>query len=148
MHICRVLVVLVVGVMSIMAREAAPVDAPYNKVFDPWRACMAAEALAKRGAPDALRTMFLAAYVRVNQPFLGGEDLEEMHLVFGRVLAAVGDAKFSRALALQRPEVRSAVRCFSTRTVDRKKNYPKTDKLLRETPDIDWPADKAGREDR
>ena len=54
---------------------------------------MAAEPLAKRGAPDAVRTLFLAAYVRVSQPFLGGEDLESMHKVFGDVLTAVGDAK-------------------------------------------------------
>ena len=142
------LVIFVLAMLPVMAREPAPVDAPYDKVFDPWRACTAAEPLAKRGAPDALRTLFLAAYVRLNQPFLGGEDIEGMFLVFDRVLVAVGDARFSRALALQRPEVRGAVRSFSTRTLARKRNFPKTDKLLREAPEIDWPLDKAGRDDR
>jgi hypothetical protein len=130
---------------TLLAGEPAPVDAPYNKVFDPWRACTAAEPLAKRGAPDALRTLFLAAYVRVSQPFLGGEDLETMDKVFGDVLASVGDAKFARALALQRPEVRSAAGAFVSVPL---KKFPRTAAILRDAPEIDWPLNKASRDDR
>src|SRR5881392_2696744 len=108
----RVVVVLLFSMVCGFAKEPASVDAPYNKVFDPWHACMEAEALAKRGAPDALRTLFLAAYVRVNQPFLGGEDLETMGKIFEEVLSAIGDKAFSDAVGAQRPEIRSAVRWF------------------------------------
>lgn len=143
----HVFVILLLLTARLAAKEAAPIDAPYNKVFDPWRACMAAEALAKRGAPDALRTLFLAAYVRLNQPFLGGEDLETMHQIFDRVLTTLGDASFARSLAVQPPEVRSAARAFVSWSPALKKS-PKTAKLLRDAPTIDWPLDKAGRDDR
>ena len=135
----RIFFIFVFAVSHLFAKEPYPVDAPYNKVFDPWRACTAAEALAKRGAPDALRTLFLAAYVRVSQPFLGGEDLETMHKVFEDVLATVGDAKFARALALQRPEVQSATTSFLTASP---KKFPKTAALLRDAPKVDWPLCK------
>jgi len=125
--------------------EAWPADAPYNKLFDPWHASMAAEALAKRGAPDALRTLFLAAYVRLNQPFLGGEGDETMHLIFDRVIGAIGDKRFACGLAAQRPEIQSAVSRFLD--VDPGKS-PRTAKLLREAPKIDWPMDQAYRNDR
>jgi hypothetical protein len=125
------------------ANEPAPID----KIFDPWRACIAAVDLAKRGAPDALRTCLLAAYVRVSQPFLGGEDLEHMAEILGQILDSIGDDAFARALAKQRPEVRSAVRWFIGE--NRKlKNSPKTAKLLRDAPKIDWPLSKAYRDDR
>ena len=143
----RVILIFLLATAQLLAREAAPIDAPYNKVFDPYRACMAAEPLAKKGAPDALRTLFLAAYVRLSQPFLGGEDLETMHQIFDRVLSTLGDARFARALASQPPEVRSAVQAFVGWSPTLKKS-PKTAKLLREAPTIDWPVDKAGRDDR
>jgi hypothetical protein len=107
---------------------------------------MAAETLAKRGAPDALRTLFLAAYVRLNQPFLGGEGDETMGLIFQRVLVALGDVRFARALAAQRPEIRSAVGRFCTPPAGGK--FPRTVKLLRDAPKIDWPMDQAYRKDR
>ena len=121
-------------------------DAPYDKVFDPWHACIAAEALAKHGAPDALRTCFLAAYVRVNQPFLGGEDFYTIRKILGEVLAALGDDKFSRALLKERPEIRSAVRWHMASDPQLKK-CPRTAKALYEAPKIDWPVDRAYRND-
>jgi len=139
---------LLIAAASARAGEPAPRDAPYNKVFDPWRACQAAEDLAKRGAPDALRTLFLAAYVRINQPFPGGEDLEGMGIIFRDVLPAVGDSRFAEALAAQRPDVRSAVRWFLA--PDQKRpltGFPKTTALLTSAPKVDWPLLKAYRED-
>lgn len=141
----RILLISLLTLTSAAANEPAPIDAPYNKVFDPWRACMAAEPLARHGAPDALRTLFLSAYVRVNQPFMGGEDLEGMSAVFSDVLAALGDAKFARALALQRPEICSAAHWFLS---VQSRKFPKTAKLLRDAPEIDWPLSKAYRDDR
>jgi len=124
--------------------ESWPAHAPYNKVFDPWHACMAAEGLAKGGAPDALRTMFLAAYVRLNQPFLGGEGDETMHNIFREVLIAVGDRRFSHALSKQRPEIRAAALAFLGDAV---KKYPRSAQVLREVPQIDWPMYQAYRND-
>jgi hypothetical protein len=145
----RVLLLLILTTASALAErnEAWPADAPYNKLFDTWHASMAAEDLAKRGAPDALRTLFLCAYVRVNQPFLGGEGDETMNLIFQRVLVANGDARFARALARQRPEIRSAVRSFLYIHPSLGK-FPRTTKLLRGAPTIDWPMDQAYRNDR
>jgi hypothetical protein len=144
----RVIAIFLLTICCAWGKELAPVDTPYNKVFDPWRACTHAKELAKRGAPDALRTLFLAAYVRVNQPFLGGEDLESMDLIFGEVLQAVGDRVFSHALKAQRPEVRSAAKWFlGTDSHPYLKKFPRTAKLLSEAPKMEWPLDKAYRED-
>ena len=145
----RILLFLLLGASCALAEknEPAPTDAPYDRVFDPWRACTAAEGLAKRGAPDALRTCFLAAYVRLSQPFLGGEDLEAIHRVFQEVLPAVGDKKFSHALGKQRPEIRSAVAHFLSGFF-KIRDFPRTRKLLKEAPQIDWPLDQAYRNDR
>ena len=144
----RALLLLILFTLSAVAEknEAWPADAPYNKFFDTWHASMAAEDLAKRGAPDALRTLFLCAYVRVNQPFLGGEGDETMNIIFQHVLAANGDARFARALARQRPEIRSAVGDFLW--IPPTAKYPRTRKLLSEAPEIDWPMAKAYRNDR
>jgi hypothetical protein len=145
----RVLLFLVLSVTSLTAQrnEPAPVDAPYNKFFDPWHACMAAEELAKRGAPDALRTIFLAIYVRVNQPFLGGEGDETMVSIVRHVLPAIGDQHFAAALSSQRPEIRGAVASFCGFTASELKPYPHTGTVLRNAPRIDWPLDKAIRKD-
>lgn len=144
---CALLLLVLTTVSAVAEKnETWPADAPYNKFFDTSHASMAAEDLAKRGAPDALRTLFLCAYVRVNQPFLGGEGEETMNLIFQRVLAANGDARFARALARQRPEVRSAVRNFLWISPSGK--FPRTRKLLREAPEIDWPMAQAYRNDR
>ncbi|HKP04218.1 MAG TPA: hypothetical protein VJU77_12770 [Chthoniobacterales bacterium] len=145
----RILFFFLLGASCALAEksEPAPLDAPYEKVFDPWRACTAAEGLAKRGAPDALRTCFLAAYVRLSQPFLGGEDLEAIHRIFQEVLPAVGDKNFASALEKQRPEIRSAAAHFLSGFF-KIRDFPKTHKLLRAAPQIDWPLDRAYRNDR
>ena len=144
-----VLSLLVLTTTSALAErnEAWPADAPYNKFIDTWHASMAAENLAKQGAPDALRTLFLCAYVRVNQPFLGGEGEETQSLIFQRVLVANGDRRFARALSKQRSEIRSAVRSFLSIQPSLGR-FPRTAKLLREAPVIDWPMDQAYRNDR
>ena len=145
----RVLLLLILATAPAFAErnEAWPADAPYNKVFEPHRACMEAKDLAKRGQSDALRTCFLAAYVRLNQPFLGGEDFHIMNSVFDEVLEAVGDRAFSRALEKQRPEIQSAVGWFMA-SFPRLRKCPRTARLFRDAPKIDWPLDKAYRNDR
>jgi hypothetical protein len=131
----RAFAILLLTSLSAIGKEPAPIDALYDKVFDPWHACIGAEPLAKRGAPDALRTLFLAAYVRVNQPFLGGEDLETMCKIFEEVLSAVNDSVFSQAVGAQRPEIRSAVRYFVGPDKGRPlTKFPKTAALLGAAP--------------
>ncbi len=88
--------------------------------------------------------MFLAAYVRLSQPYNGAEDLSQMRDNFGRLLSALGDEAFCRALEAQRPEVRSAVRWFLDLKIVRTAD-PQTYRLLKEAPKIDWPTDKARR---
>lgn len=115
----------------------------YTDRFDAWRGCVGAEADALKGDQDALRTCFLAAYVRVSEPYLGGEDLEGMTSTFRRLLTALGDDGFSGALATQRPEVVSAAGCFfQPSSLDA---YPRTAALFRDAPKIDWPLSKAIR---
>jgi hypothetical protein len=84
----------------------------YEERFDPWRASNYALGPASRGDRDAQITFFLAAYVRMSQPYTGGEDLEQMDDNVKQLLATLGDDAFSHALQQQRPEVRSAVRSW------------------------------------
>ena len=71
-----------------------------------------------------------------------------MDKIFQEVLTAVGDTVFSDAVRAQRPEIQSAVRWFVGPDKDRSlKDFPKTAALLRKAPKIDWPLDKAIRED-
>jgi hypothetical protein len=116
----------------------------YEERFDPWRASSRALEPAAKGERDAQDAFFLAAYVRVNQPYMGGEDLEQMNNNCQQLLTRLGDDAFSPALDRQRPEVRSAVRSsISTSTI--RSEYPKTYALLHAAPKIDWPMDKAYR---
>ena len=116
----------------------------YEESFDPWRASHRALQPASRGDQDAQLAFFLSAYVRMSQPSMGGEDLEQMRNNAGQLLTALGDDAFSGALQQQRPEVRSAVRSFlDMKNV--KGAYPKTFKLLDAAPKIDWPTEKAYR---
>jgi hypothetical protein len=71
-----------------------------------------------------------------------------MGKIFEEVLAAVGDGVFSDAVRVQRREIQSAVRWFLGPDKDRSlKEFPKTAALLRKAPKIDWPLDRAIRED-
>jgi hypothetical protein len=143
----RAISLLMLATMTAFAGEPYPADAPYIKHFDPVEAFLAAKELAKRGEPDALRTMFLCVYVRVNQPFLQGHGEEEMDFALREVIHTLGDDRFSGALAAQRPEIRAALASFFSLLPDEKPRFPRTAKLLHDAPKIDWPLDKAQRDD-
>jgi hypothetical protein len=71
-----------------------------------------------------------------------------MDKTFREVLTAVGDNLFSDAVKAQPPEIQSAVRWFVGPDKSRPLNdFPKTAALLLKAPKIDWPLDKAIRED-
>ncbi len=115
-------------------------DPEYDQKFDPWRANNYALIAASKGDRSALDVFFLSGYVRLSQPILGGEDLGQMNENYGTLLRNLGDIEFSSALSRQRPEIRSAAKAFlAGRSINLA--FPKTDALLKETPDIDWPID-------
>ena len=84
----------------------------YEERFDPWRTSTRALEPASRGNREAQIAFFLSTYVRMSQPYMGGEDLEQMRDNAGQLVAALGDASFTSGLQRQRHEVRGAVRPF------------------------------------
>jgi hypothetical protein len=120
--------------------------AQYSEPFDAWRACEKYCPEAAKGNPIALHTCFLAAYVRESDPYLGGEDLESFDHCMQHLLKTLGDDKFSEGLALERPEVRSAVGAFLQ--PKQLESAPKTHKLIRKAPKIDFPLSHSNRDEK
>jgi hypothetical protein len=131
------------AITSLIAISAA--SAQYSNPFDPWRACNKYCPDAAKGNPVALHTCFLAAYVRQSDPYLGGEDLETIYHCMEQLLKTLGDDAFSDGLALERPEVRSAIGAFLR--PKQLENSPKTHKLIRKAPKIDFPLSQTNRDE-
>ena len=57
----RTIAILLLSSLCVFAEpnDRAPVDAPYNRVFDPWHACMAAEDLANMAHQTLSAPFFL-----------------------------------------------------------------------------------------
>ena len=102
---------------------------------------------------EAIRDCFMASYLRVSSPFLGGEDTEAIHHGLSELLFRVGDRAFSQALAVERPEIIAAVKFwirrspgfvhqggFKSISMD---DYPKTKKMLDSVPDSDFPLNES-----
>jgi hypothetical protein len=115
-----------------------PASLDYNEKFDPWRASNWSLDPAMHGDRDAQIAFFLAGYVRLSQPYLGGEDLEQMYANYQQLLDTLGDDAFSTALRRQRPEVRSAAAAFLN-LKNIQKADPETYRLLLDAPKIEWP---------
>ena len=109
-----------------------------SNFLDPYRACTHAVEAAIKGDPVAQHTCFVAAYVRVNDPLGGGEDMEGITISIGNLLKGVGDRAFADALKLERPEIIAAVRFF---LIDNVKGAPLTEALVRKAPQIKFPVD-------
>jgi len=88
-----------------------------------------------------MHTCFLAEYVRLNDPHLGGADLEEMTFSTERMLASLGDKRFSAALRLERPEIIAAVSYFIQS--ERLTGCPVTGHLLDSAPKVQWQLNQA-----
>ena len=127
-----------VCVAGAKAQSPTPSPSPrqYTDPFDPWRACTKALSSAAKGNPVALHTIFLAAYVRMSDPYLGGEDLESMVNCMEKLLKKRGDTAFAESLTLERPEVRAAVGRFLQPAQLR--GAPKTQQLIAKAPKIDF----------
>jgi hypothetical protein len=130
----------ILGLFSI-----ASAAAQYSDPFDPWRACNKFCPEAAKGNPIALHTCFLAAYVRKSDPYLGGEDLESIYSCIERLLTNLGDANVSKALALERPEVISAVGGFLN--AKQLGKAPKTRQIIGKAPKIEFPLDQSNRDE-
>ena len=109
-----------------------------SNFLDPYRACTHAVDAAIKGDPVAQHTCFVAAYVRVNDPMGGGEDMEGITISIRNLLKGVGDRAFSDALKVERPEIIAAVGFF---LVDSIKGAPVTEALVRKAPKIKFPVD-------
>jgi hypothetical protein len=108
-----------------------------------WRDSWDALSEAKAANPEGLRRSFQAAHDQVMMPYVnGGEDASAIKVNLHTILTNIGDLRFSEALLLERPEIRSAVReCMYESEV--KLNFPKTHEILRTAPNITWPSDIA-----
>lgn len=125
-----------VAIALIIAAMAGRSEAESN-FLDPYRACTHAVDAAIKGNPVAQHTCFVAAYVRVNDPMAGGEDMEGITISIKNLLKGVGDRAFSDALQPERPEIISAVGFF---LVDNIKGAPLTEALVQKAPKIKFPV--------
>lgn len=114
--------------------------------LDPYRACNHQCDAAAKGNALAQHTCFLAAYVRMNDPMGGGEDMEGIDACFGRLLSQLGDKTFAEALKLERPEIIAAVGSFLEK--DKLVSSPATQQLIKRVPKIVFPLDDALNSDK
>ena len=114
--------------------------------LDPYRACNHQCDAAVKGNALAQHTCFLAAYVRVNDPMGGGEDMEGISSCFGRLLSKLGDKAFAEALKLERPEIIAAASSF----LDKEKlaTATATKQLIQRVPKIVFPIDHTMKDDK
>ena len=134
---------LLLSIICVLLRASAL--GQYSDPFDPWRACNKALPEASKGNPIALHTCFLAAYVRMSDPYLGGEDLESIFGCMESLLSTLGDTSFAEALAFERGEVQSAVGGFLQ--AKQLRDTPKTQQLIEKSPKIDFPLSQSGRDE-
>lgn len=126
-------VAIVLAIAAIAGRSEAQ-----SNFLDPYRACTHAVEAAIKGDPVAQHTCFVAAYVRVNDPLGGGEDMEGMITSLSNLLKGVGDRPFATALKLERPEIIAAVRFFVKGNMS---GAPMTAVLLQKAPKTKFPVE-------
>ena len=119
---------------------------------DGSRVFQEALSFALKGNAQAVHDCFLASYLRASSPFRGGEDCEAISSGLSELVYHSGDRVFSKAIAVERPEVVAAVRFWIGpspgfyRQRDFKSfsivSYPRTKKILDSAPTIDFPLTK------
>jgi len=113
--------------------------------LDPYRACNHQCEAAAKGNALAQHTCFLAAYVRMNDPMGGGEDVEGISTCFAQLLSQLGDKRLAEALKLERPEIIAAVGRFLE---DKLASSPATKQLIQHAPKIAFPLDDTVHKDK
>lgn len=111
--------------------------------FDAWRTSGRIMPFAAQGSARAIHDLFIATYTRASDPYLGGEDLQDMGSNLAEVAASIGDERFAEALGRERPEVIHSVRAVGG---SRLGSYPKTTALISRTPMVKLPLEYS-RED-
>jgi hypothetical protein len=131
------------GFLLLICGCSTRVDVAPDPTRQAWRDSWDALHEVKTGNPDGLNRSFQAAHDQVMMPYVnGGEDASAIKENLHTILTNIGDLRFSEALLLERPEIRSAVReCMYESEV--KINFPKTHEILRTAPNIIWPSDIA-----
>ena len=132
---------LVLVVAAALVAAAAVKRYSYEDPLDAWQAFTKESKDAATGNPFAMHTCFVAAYVRLNDPKLGGADLEEMTSSTEKIIANLGDQRFADALRLERPEIIAAVAYFVQ--PERLSGYPVTRHLFETAPKIQWQLNQA-----
>ena len=107
-----------------------------------WRAAQKAQA----GDREAFHDCFFAAYSRVRDPMLGGEDLESIDLTLEKLLSSVGDHVFARRLHEESPPIRSGVAWF-LKQIDLQ-SAPETKAVTAAAHDYNFELERASRENR
>jgi hypothetical protein len=133
------------GVALAAALLCAEVKAE-EPALDPYRACNHQCDAAAKGNALAQHTCFLAAYVRVNDPMGGGEDMEGISSCFGRLLSKLGDKAFAEALKLERPEIIAAASSFLEK--EKLATATATKQLIERVPKIVFPIDHTLKDDK
>jgi len=90
-----------------------------------------------------LHDLFIVTYTRASDPYLGGEDLQQMCSNLAEVASAVGDSSFAEGLQRERPEVVNAVRVIGAGCLD---SYPKTTTVIRSAQSITLPLEHSTAE--
>lgn len=119
-------------------------DAGYS-AFDAWRTSNRITPFAAKGSARALHDLFLATYTRASDPYLGGEDLQQMCTNLAKVAAGIGDVSFAEGLSRERPEVINSVRVIGGDCLE---PYPRTRSLISTTPSVKLPIEYAMQDAR
>ncbi len=109
-------------------------------------ACWQAAQRAQHGDSAAFHECFFAAYSRVRDPMLGGEDLEVMIETIQQLLHSVGDQVFATMLAKESPPIRCGVSWFLPR--EDLTSAPKTRAIIAATQDYDFELERSIRRNR
>ena len=101
---------------------------------------------AMTGDPAGFHESFFAAYSRVRDPMMGGEDIESIRETIAGLLAAVDDEAFSSHLRVEPEPVRSGVAWFlSTAKLS---DAPETHRVIAETRDYDFELEQSYRRNK
>ncbi len=98
---------------------------------------------AMSGDASGFHECFFAAYSRVRDPMLGGEDIESIRETVSGLLKSVGDQTFSSGLAAEPEPVRSGVAWFLTSSD--LSDAPETRRVIAETRDYDFELERSYR---
>jgi len=133
---------LLIGTLTVIASSCASekINSSGDSYtgFDAWRTSTRIAPFAAKGSVRALHDLFLATYTRASDPYLGGEDLEQMCSNLSDVASSIGDEQFAAGLKLERAEVINSVRVIGSGCLA---SFPRTTLIISNTPKIKLPIE-------